>query len=111
MMAQPFIENAIEHGFQHKEGKGFLKIEFMLEDDYLLIIIEDDGIGREKSKQMNIKREEKTRTHSTVIMQERINLLNKTLKRKVTFQIIDLIDESGIAAGTKVLMYYPVENG
>ena len=111
MMAQPFIENAIEHGFQHKEGKGFLKIEFMLEDDYLLIIIEDDGIGREKSKQMNIKREEKTRTHSTVIMQERINLLNKTLKRKVTIQIIDLIDESGIAAGTKVLMYYPVENG
>ncbi len=108
MMAQPFIENAIEHGLQHKEDRGFLKIEFTLEDDYLLIVIEDNGVGREKSRQMNIKRDEKGRTHSTVIMNERINLLNKILKRKVTFQIVDLTDEVGKATGTKVLMYYPI---
>ncbi|NQV01683.1 MAG: histidine kinase [Bacteroidia bacterium] len=29
MLLQPFIENSIEHGFKHKEGKGNIKISFI----------------------------------------------------------------------------------
>ncbi|MFC2106843.1 sensor histidine kinase [Bacteroidota bacterium] len=108
MMAQPFIENAIEHGFQHKKGKGLLKIEFLQEGNLMIIIIEDNGIGREKSKKIKHNIDKKSRTHSTSIMHERIKLLNQIIKKKVTIQIIDLIDVSGQAAGTKVIINYPI---
>ena len=31
MLAQPFIENSIEHGFKNKEGKGHMQITFEIE--------------------------------------------------------------------------------
>ncbi len=33
MLAQPFIENSIEHGFKHKKNKGTLKILFGLKNN------------------------------------------------------------------------------
>jgi hypothetical protein len=44
---------------------------------------------------------------ATGITQERISILNKKKKRKIQFNIIDLMNESGEASGTKVVIEIP----
>ena len=50
MLIQPFLENAIWHGLRYRNEKGFLKLNFLKEKDFLKITIEDNGIGIEESK-------------------------------------------------------------
>ena len=50
MIVQPYVENSIEHGIRPKQ-KGVIKIEYKLkDDDTLLCIVEDDGVGRGKGQ-------------------------------------------------------------
>jgi len=110
MLAQPIIENAIEHGIMHKEGTGNIKIIFKAEDEMLLFEVIDDGIGREKSKELQSQTGKKHASLATTITQERIENINKSLrkgKKKIEFNIFDLKDESGSPLGTKVVFHIP----
>ncbi len=107
MLTQPFIENAIEHGFRHKETTGHIHISFKQQNNGLIVEIEDDGIGREKAMEILKTHDKDHQSLATTITQQRINTLNKKLKRKITMQIIDLEDEQGEAAGTRVVFRIP----
>jgi tetratricopeptide (TPR) repeat protein len=52
MLAQPFIENAIEHGFFQRKGKGHIIVSIKREGHFLRYSIEDNGIGLETSKKL-----------------------------------------------------------
>jgi len=45
MLLQPLIENSMQHGLEEKEGKGTLTISCQVKDEYLSIVIMDDGAG------------------------------------------------------------------
>lgn len=45
MILQPFVENAIVHGLEPKEGKGILEIHIQKTDSGVQIIIKDNGVG------------------------------------------------------------------
>ena len=57
LLLQPFIENAILHGFKETEGGGMLRVDISLSEDgeFLHITIEDNGRGmpREQVKRYN----------------------------------------------------------
>jgi len=108
MLAQPFIENAIEHGIKHKESKGHIKVNFKQQDSFFVIEIVDDGIGRDKSKEIEHMAGKDHKSMSTSITCERLNNLNRKLKKKMKFKIIDLNDDSGNAIGTKVVFEIPL---
>ncbi|MBS1780815.1 MAG: histidine kinase [Bacteroidetes bacterium] len=93
MLIQPFIENAIKHGLIYKQTKGILKLSFFISDDqeYILCEIDDNGIGREKSKQLHNKNE-KYNAHASRGMQlirERVDAYNFIEKRKIGIEVID----------------------
>lgn len=44
LIVQPFVENAVKHAFEGKEG-GHIRIEAGLEGDKVFFLIEDNGIG------------------------------------------------------------------
>ncbi len=46
LILQPFVENAIRHGLQNKEGKGYLLVEILRKNDQLVYRIEDNGPSR-----------------------------------------------------------------
>lgn len=50
MLLQPLVENAIFHGLEPKIESGSLFIGSRVEDGYLFIMIQDDGIGISKEK-------------------------------------------------------------
>ncbi len=49
LLLQPFIENAIVHGFEGMKREHILKINMSLEDGFLYISIKDNGKGIESS--------------------------------------------------------------
>jgi tetratricopeptide (TPR) repeat protein len=108
MLAQPFIENAIEHGIRNLGSKGKIDIRFMRSNDTLMLEIEDNGIGRSKAQELLHQRDKNHKSMATAITQERIKVINKKLKNKITMEIIDLKDEQAKARGTRVAFGMPL---
>jgi len=109
MILQPFVENAIKHGFIHKKTGGLIKLHFEINTNNILkCIIEDNGIGRVKAKELN----KNTKTHQSkgiFITNERFALLNQTRQRKgYQIKTIDLYDNNNQASGTRVEIYIPL---
>ena len=56
MLIQPVVENAIVHGLGPlKNSKGLVSIQFLEQDGFMKVTIEDNGIGIENSKKQKKK--------------------------------------------------------
>ena len=101
ILAQPFVENAIEHGKVHLAENGKIWVRFQKNSDSLNLIIEDNGIGREKARQnVSLK---KHKSLASEITRDRIDILSNFNKKEVDFKIIDLPEK-----GTKVIFELPI---
>ncbi len=105
MLAQPFIENSIKHGMK-ENGKVSISVEYQKNENKMKLIIEDDGIGINKSQDKNIKLE-KHKSLSISITEGRLQLLSKRTKKKYKLNIIDIGEKSGNQTGTKIEVELP----
>ncbi|MEM8524893.1 MAG: histidine kinase [Bacteroidota bacterium] len=101
LMAQPFVENAIEHGKVHSVENGKIKIRFLSEGNRLKLLVEDNGIGREQALQLNIKK--KYKSLATSITKDRVQLLSQIAKQQFSFEVKDLPER-----GTRVVFQFPL---
>jgi tetratricopeptide (TPR) repeat protein len=108
MMAQPFIENAIEHGLLPKKEQGNINIQFAKKNGLIELIIEDNGVGR-ASMQENKPSYQEKHSLATVLTKERIRAMQKTVNKDAYFEIIDL-RQNGHPSGTKVVFCLPYIN-
>lgn len=46
-------ENAVEHGIRNQENGGQVRVLIKDEEDYLHIVVEDEGIGRQRAKEIH----------------------------------------------------------
>ena len=107
MLAQPFIENAIEHGILGMDSPGFITINFSLKENNILIEVIDNGVGREKGKEQRKKSDKSHESYGTRITEERIHSHNRKYASKLHLWITDLYDENNEPSGTKVLLSIP----
>ncbi|MEL6811620.1 MAG: histidine kinase [Bacteroidota bacterium] len=107
MLFQPVIENSIIHGLTPKKGDRLLKVKLTLEDDMLIGVVHDNGIGREAAAERNRKRLQKHKSWATSIMNERIDIANSINHKKIDFEVFDL-RENGYALGTKTVLRIPL---
>jgi two-component system LytT family sensor kinase len=109
MMIQPFVENAIEHGFI-KRAKGRIDISLDLEsEDVLRCTILDNGIGRIAAVALR-KADPLRQEHQSLgmaITAERIELLNRSGFEGHHMVVTDLHDDVGSPIGTKVELWFP----
>ncbi|MFN0202173.1 MAG: two-component regulator propeller domain-containing protein [Bacteroidia bacterium] len=111
MLLQPYVENAIRHGFLHKSTAGNLKIRLTLtQEECIYCVIEDDGIGRSRSAELKQGTIEGHDSKAMKITQDRLAILNNSLKQPITLAITDLINEKGEASGTKVELWFPFQS-
>jgi len=108
LIIQPFAENAIWHGLMHKPEKGQLDIEISSEKDQLYIRITDDGIGREKSRQIESKSAILHKSMGQQITMERIAVLSNHDPAKSSVRVNDLVNADGNGAGTEVIIQIPL---
>lgn len=79
VLLQTYIENAINHGLlPKKQGKGQLKISFSKKNHFLECIIEDNGIGRLKSKELSKNKKGVYQSKGMQLLEDRVNLLKET---------------------------------
>ncbi|QHT66198.1 hypothetical protein GXP67_05715 [Rhodocytophaga rosea] len=102
LIIQPYVENAIWHGLMHKEGMGQLSIVVQQEAQWLICTIEDNGIGRKRAAQLKSKSATKSKSMGMQITAHRLELLHKLYGKQTRVEVVDLIDDSGEACGTRV---------
>lgn len=108
MLLQPFVENSVNHGLYHmKCCKGILSIKVIPDGERVKVIIEDNGIGREKARTIKEKSLKKHKSRATEIIQERLQVLKKEKNIDIEINYQDLKDKDGQASGTKVTIDLP----
>ncbi|MEZ4828115.1 MAG: tetratricopeptide repeat protein [Bacteroidia bacterium] len=106
MLIQPYIENAIWHGLRYKDEKGFLRVEIRQAENHLLVEVEDNGIGREKSHELKTKNQKTHQSTGLKNTAERLNIINTLYKKEITVKIDDVLDQ-GECKGTFVEIRIP----
>lgn len=106
MLIQPFVENAIWHGLHPKNGVCMLTVHFMRKANYLICTIDDNGVGRSNAKgKQNI--DGKKRSWGIELTRNRIEAIEKIYHLKLSFEIIDKLNDAHGAAGTRVVLTMP----
>ncbi len=110
LILQPFVENAIWHGLMHREETdgGQLQIRFSFKNNKLICSIEDNGIGREKAKEIRQQKKPGHKSWGTKITESRIALINELHKSKLSIKYTDLKKDNHLPAGTCVEIEFPV---
>lgn len=109
MVIQPFVENAIKHGLLHKSGTRELHIRFSWKSPYLIVEIDDNGVGRAASAQINKQKQNEHKSFATRANQRRLDLLLQNDEKKVSVHYVDKVGSDGQAQGTKVILTILVE--
>ncbi|MEZ4931952.1 MAG: histidine kinase [Saprospiraceae bacterium] len=108
MLIQPFVENAVWHGLRYKEEKGYLKIQIDEVEKHLVVTIEDNGIGREKSKALKTKNQKKYKSTGLENVSKRIALINNIYQKNYEINVQDS-NENSADKGTLVQIKIPVK--
>ena len=109
MLAQPFLENAIEHGFKNLEQEGTLLIRFSAQDENLLLEVEDNGMGLNQSLAIKQEQVPQKVSRATQITQERLALLNKKESKKLSLKVQDRSEIETNTQGTVVSLAIPLQ--
>jgi hypothetical protein len=108
LVIQPFIENALLHGLMHKDGRKELKVEFRF-DDKLTCIITDNGIGRQKAKEIHQRQSPEHQSFAMTAISKRLSILQSQFGDEIGYTITDL-DPNKSNTGTKVEVVIPYKS-
>ena len=103
---QPIIENAVYHGIKQKNDKGLIKIKGLCDDNNIILIVSDDGIGIEKDAldELNKTLPETSFTNE----KSHIGLSNVNQRIKIIFgDSYGIHVESTVGVGTDVYVTIP----
>ena len=70
-------------------------------------MIDDNGIGRKRSAELNMQKQNKHQGFSTNANKKRLDILNEGLNNVIAIEITDKEDSSGNALGTLVTFNIP----
>lgn len=107
MLIQPQLENAIWHGLRYKDSTGLLTLNVKPDGNHLKVVIEDNGIGLTKSKELKTKHQKEHRSRGLNNTQERINLLNSLYHTDIS---ISITEKEGKESGVIVRLLFPLMN-
>lgn len=109
MLLQPYVENAILHGLTPLKEPGHLELTMRMQGNNMLCRIKDNGIGREKAREMRqLSSRKDHRSLGMKITSDRLELINNLHGSQLSMTITDLKHEDGSAAGTQVDIFIPV---
>jgi sensor histidine kinase YesM len=106
MIIQPFVENAIIHGLRNKaDGDGILNLSASLRNEYIIVQVEDNGIGRIKAAALKVNNPIQKKSLGLKVTQDRIAMFNNLNKdKKANVEIEDL------HVGTRVVILLPAQH-
>jgi len=110
MLIQPFIENAIWHGMNGEEREINIRVQFKKNNNQLVCIIEDDGIGIHQALKMKNEKNSGHQSVSIANIKKRIELLNQKHDFHSSISIEDKNTQEGHSGtGTIIRITLPLE--
>jgi len=106
LVVQPFIENAIWHGIVPRGLGGHINLVVQQANGNVEIIIDDNGIGRESSRQNKSASSLVHQSKGVNLTQSRLELDNLLKQRRATLETVDKKNEDGTSKGTKVILHF-----
>ena len=76
--------------------------------DWVIIQIEDNGIGRKMAAQLQTRTASKHQSLGMRITQDRLDNFPPFEEKSASVEIIDLSDQQGKASGTRVILQLPI---
>jgi LytS/YehU family sensor histidine kinase len=107
MMIQPYVENAIIHGFKPKKSACRLLLRFSLKGEQMEVVIRDNGVGRAAGAAKKNKGHE---SKGMALNEQRLTALGIKTDLTNSVMITDLVDDDGTPAGTEVKLILPLIN-
>ena len=106
MLLQPHVENAIRHGLvpSGNNNNNFLMIDVYKSDGGVMCIIRDNGIGRAKSLELKMFKQEMHRSLGNKISKERLEVIRELKLANIIETIDDIICEDKVC-GTEVKIF------
>jgi sensor histidine kinase YesM len=112
MIMQPFVENSIIHGILPNESKlGLIRIVVEKKDGFLLITIEDNGVGINQSMDSKSGSDGDHRSQGMEITSKRIELIQKISNNHISLEgPYEIQGSDGSINGTRVLIKIPLSD-
>lgn len=108
MLLQPFVENAIKHGLFHKKEGGHINIAFLRVNGSLKCVVEDNGVGRAKTAELNTQQGRGHKSRGLQIVNERLAIIRAANPGNYDVKISDLFDRQQNPSGTRVEITLPL---
>lgn len=100
MLVQPFVENAVLHGVQKLDSRGFISVIFEVKGKSVRCVIEDNGVGRDLEEMLQKSGGKRHKSVGMTITKKRLALLNKKILEPEV-KIVDL-HKDGKPCGTRI---------
>ena len=88
LLLQPVVENAIKHGLAHSYHNKKLIIRTICTPEMITISIEDNGIGRIASRDINSFRDSHV-SHGWKLVEDKIEMIDHKYGVKITYEVSD----------------------
>lgn len=109
LVLQPFLENSIWHGLSSRKKRKKITIFIQkISSEYVLINIEDNGIGRKASTKIKAKKHINRKSIGINLTKDRLTNFVKNKKNNYSVFYKDLEDKNRNSLGTKVIIKLPL---
>lgn len=105
MVLHTYCENAVKHGFAGVKKDFLIQIKAVAEaNNYVLVSVEDNGIGRAAAAQ---QQKQYSTKQGLDILKRQIEIYNDLNEQPIIQKVIDLFDDTGNSAGTRFELWVP----
>ncbi|MBU3011530.1 histidine kinase [Polaribacter vadi] len=109
LVFQPFLENALWHGLSSKKGDKKIRLSVSkIDENYIKIIIEDNGIGRDASAKIKSEKSINRKSVGIYLTEKRLNNFVKNYNNNFSINYEDLKDNKKNSLGTRVIIALPL---
>jgi len=109
MLAQPFLENAVEHGMRNLKRKGEIIVKYQLLNKMIRFSVTDNGIGLSGSKKHKENSEHEHESLAIEICKNRLELLRKKKGGNIIFLLEEIKTADERVEGTRVAFNIPID--
>ena len=109
LVLQPFLENSIWHGLSSRKGEKKINLSVSkISDKFILIEIEDTGVGRKEAFRIKSNKTLKRKSIGIGLTEQRLHNFSTQFENDYSLIYKDLINEDGSIKGTRVSLKLPI---
>ncbi len=110
LLIQPFVENSIWHGLNHRGSGGKIYINVTRTNDMLTCTIEDNGHEGGLKETFDLSHSVKKTSLGMALIHDRLEVVNQLYHTKARFTLMDLFNEKQEKEGKRVTLELPYED-